>query len=577
MTLLLLPTPRRLTPTAASVPAPSVYGVSGAPAGLIAVTLGERGRPVALDSATVRCTLSAEIAEDEGYRLEIGPALPIRLTARTISGLRHALTTLAQIIRQCPVQLPGLTIDDAPAFAVRGAMLDISRDRVPTMAALADLVEHLAAWKINHLQLYTEHTFAYRGHEAVWASSSPMTPDEMRDLDRRCSAHGIALTANQNCLGHFERWLKVPAYAHLGERASGHMAFGHWYVDPNTLAATDPEGLALVKDLLDQLIPTCAGEYVHIGCDEPFDLGSGRSQELVAAQGMHAVYARHVSQVAGFVRAHGKRPLYWSDAEHARPEIAAALPADIVPLVWGYGPDTEFAARGRLFRERGMETWVCPGTNCWGSFTGRTWERRGNLKAAAEQGRAIGATGVLMTAWGDNGHRQQWPLTMAGFADAAQASWSGEANFDDQALGLHAFGDAGLGRWLIELGDADLPARRLGSGVFQDSQLTIFDPHQPGDVPLWRGIEQTLGRLRASLPGAPGLVRDECAHAVAIACWGASRALLRRSQPTLEARKGCAAVLAELLAEHRRLWLARSRYGGLEQSSQHYRTLLAHY
>ena len=37
-------------------------------------------------------------------------------------------------------------------------MLDISRDKVPTMATLFHLIDRLAGWKINQLQLYIEHT-----------------------------------------------------------------------------------------------------------------------------------------------------------------------------------------------------------------------------------------------------------------------------------------------------------------------------------------------------------------------------------------------------------------------------------
>ncbi len=577
MALALLPTPSRITPAAHGHGIGPIIGVSGADGALIATTLGARARAAEAAAAEVRCQLDSSIDHPEGYRLAIGAQAPITVHARTATGLRWGLSSLAQILLQHPRALPGVTIEDAPAFPVRGAMLDISRDRVPTMAYLEELVAKLSSWKINHLELYTEHTFAYRGHEAVWAHSSPMTAEEMRALDRMCAMRGIELTANQNCLGHFERWLKVPGYGQLGERAAGIMAFGHWYVDPNTLAACSPEGLGLVKDLLDQLIPTCSGRYVHIGCDEPWDLGTGRTKELCAREGIHQVYARHVSAVAAFARAQGKRPLYWSDAEHAKQEIAEALPADIVPLVWGYGPDTEFAKRGAPFRERGLETWVCPGTNCWSSFTARTFERRGNLAAAAVQGRELGAHGFLTTAWGDGGHRQQIPLTMAGLADGAQAAWSGGTAFDDDAVGLHAFGDAALGRWLIALGDVDLPARKAGGGVFQDTGVTIFDPHQPGDRAAYDGILAGFARMRDSLPAAPGLVRDECAHAVAMAHWAAERGLMRRSQPEMKERLRIAARLAELLAEHRALWLRRSRYGGLEQSSDQYRRLLAQY
>ena len=58
-------------------------------------------------------------------------------------------------------------------FEHRAYMLDISRDRVPTMETLKLIVDILARYRYNQLQLYTEHTFQYEGHEDVWEDSSP--------------------------------------------------------------------------------------------------------------------------------------------------------------------------------------------------------------------------------------------------------------------------------------------------------------------------------------------------------------------------------------------------------------------
>ena len=55
-------------------------------------------------------------------------------------------------------------------------MLDVSRDRIPTMGHLRSLVELLALLKFNHLQLYFEHTFAYRGYEQIWHGLDAITP-----------------------------------------------------------------------------------------------------------------------------------------------------------------------------------------------------------------------------------------------------------------------------------------------------------------------------------------------------------------------------------------------------------------
>ena len=53
-------------------------------------------------------------------------------------------------------------------------MLDVSRDKVPTIATLTALVDRLASLKVNQVQLYSEHTFAYRDHPEVHAAASPL-------------------------------------------------------------------------------------------------------------------------------------------------------------------------------------------------------------------------------------------------------------------------------------------------------------------------------------------------------------------------------------------------------------------
>ena len=65
-------------------------------------------------------------------------------------------------------------------------MLDISRGRVPKLETLLELAEHLADFKINELQLYTEHTFAYQQYKSVWQSWGALTGEEIRQLDARC-------------------------------------------------------------------------------------------------------------------------------------------------------------------------------------------------------------------------------------------------------------------------------------------------------------------------------------------------------------------------------------------------------
>ena len=56
-------------------------------------------------------------------------------------------------------------------------MVDISRDKVPTTDSLKALIDRLASLKVNQVQLYSEHTFAYENHGVVHAQASPLDAD----------------------------------------------------------------------------------------------------------------------------------------------------------------------------------------------------------------------------------------------------------------------------------------------------------------------------------------------------------------------------------------------------------------
>ncbi len=156
----------------------------------------------------------------QGYALTLDEG-GVRLHYADEAGRRYGRDTLRQIEAASPERLPGLRIRDWPDFAVRGLMLDVSRDRVPTRETLARLVGWLARLRLNHLELYTEHTFAYAGHDEVWRDASPLDAEDVRWLDGLCAEHGIELCANQNTFGHMGRWLRHAGYRERAEAPEG--------------------------------------------------------------------------------------------------------------------------------------------------------------------------------------------------------------------------------------------------------------------------------------------------------------------------------------------------------------------
>ena len=208
------------------------------------------------------------------FALEIGGGA-VRIRHGAGGARRYAEETLRQIRAQSRRALPPLRIDDAPDFPVRGLMLDVSRDRVPTRETLARLVELLARLRLNHLELYTEHTFAYRGHEAVWRDASPLTPDDVRWLDALCRERDIELCANQNMLrphGALARAPGLPRARRGAGRLRARSSASRCRPACSRRRRTTPHfALGLCRELL-----AChTSRRIHIGCDETFELGRG--------------------------------------------------------------------------------------------------------------------------------------------------------------------------------------------------------------------------------------------------------------------------------------------------------------
>ena len=526
-------------------------------------------------SAAVEEKIDPAVARPQGYQLSITPAI-CSLVAHDVAGMFYARQTVVQLRRLFPTALPCVEIEDWPDFPVRGVMLDISRGKVPTMATLLSLVDRLTEWKINHLQLYIEHTFAYRGHEEVWQSASPMTPQEIRRLDEFCTARFIDLVPNQNSFGHMERWLRHPRYMPLAEAPDGaDTPWGFRWPGPFSLCPTDPRSLELLADLYSQLLPNFSSALFNVGCDETFDIGQGRSRDQCLKRGVHQVYLDFLGRVNDLVRRHGRRMMFWGDVILHKPELIGRLPADVIALNWGYEADHPFDAEARQFSRGGVGFYVCPGTSSWCSIAGRTDNMLANQRAAAEAGLAHGAAGYLNADWGDHGHLQYLPMSYAGLAAGAAMSWCLQSNRDlplPRVLDVHVLADAAgvMGAAACELGNV---CKAVGKTIPNRSALfdilvptsTHRDPME-GITPA--GLEAAEAAIDAAMRNvhASKMQRED---AELIKCEFENAAAMLRfacRKARGENRRGLSDELEQIIHRHRQCWLARNRPGGLEES-----------
>ncbi|HEV2293253.1 MAG TPA: beta-N-acetylhexosaminidase [Tepidisphaeraceae bacterium] len=488
-----------------------------------------------------------------------------------------------QLRRQYAIELPIGTIEDWPDFPVRGVMLDVSRDKVPTMATLFGLIDLLAELKINQLQLYTEHTFAYSKHRDVWRDASPMTAEEVRQLDKYCRARFIELVPNQNSFGHMERWLKHPRYESLAEKPEGFtFPWGTHHPGGFSLNPLDPRSLELVEGLYDELLPNFTSRLFNVGCDETFDLGLGKSKLECERRGKER-YLEFLLKIYDALKRRGRTMQFWGDIILHKPELISELPKDVIALNWGYEFDHPFDTEAAAFANAGVPFYVCPGTSSWLSISGRTDVALGNLKNAAQNGLKHGAAGYLNTDWGDYGHLQYLPISYLGLAAGAACSWCYETTRDAsiaEALDLHIFRDAAgvMGKLMHDFGNVyqgirerlKMSSRLFWTLVGGEDRLRLFkdvtvEEYDAAEARINAALAP-LDRAQMDRPDAQ-LIRDEVRNAAAMLRYACERGRRRLRENRLPGHNDPAAQ--SIVKEHRRLWLARNRPGGLNSSVAH--------
>jgi hypothetical protein len=529
----------------------------------------------------------------QGYELTITPQM-IHVVAQTPAALFYGVTTLIQLLEGYGRVLPTLRILDWPDYPNRGVMLDISRDKVPTMDTLYAVVDLLASWKINQLQLYTEHTFAYRRHPDVWAAASPMTGAEILALDAYCRARFIELVPNMNSFGHMRRWLTHDRYRPLAECPdgcdTGDPEWGY-FDEPFSLCPGDPGSLELVRDMLDELLPHFASRQVNIGGDEPVELGRGRSAAEVSARGATRVYLDFLQQIRREVRSRGRTMQFWGDIIITDPALVGELPRDSIALEWGYEANHPFDAHGDVFGRSGIPFYVCPGTSSWNSVGGRTANALANLRSAAQNGLKHGATGYLITDWGDNGHWQPLPVSYLPLAYGAALGWFYEGNAGMElptAVSRFAFRDAAgiMGTLAYDLGNIDqLSDIRLHNGtilftLLQTRPAALDDVRarllagKLEDGEPFRQMRARIDAVMAPLKQAQ-MTGDDAAQTRAEFAWigdmlrhACDRAIwLLEGAPA--PNEPLIAAAQELISRYTNLWHDRNRPGGFVDSVAH--------
>lgn len=378
------------------------------------------------------------------YVLVVEPG-GITLSAGDDEALCNGVQTLIQYVQAHGALLPGLMVEDWPDLPNRGYYQDCSRGRVPKLSYLKRVADLLCRYKINQWQLYIEHTYLFRDLSEAWRDDTPLTADEILELDAYCAARHIELVPSLSSFGHMYKILSTKTCCGLCELPdSEKIPFSYTYAgNHHTLNVSDPGVVDFVKGLIDEYRPLFRSNKFNICADETFDLGKGRSKALADELGEKTLYVRHVKALCEYLVSQGCTPMFWGDIMWRFPQSCAELPKETICLNWGYLPNQR-ENEIRDIAASGITQYACPGVCGWNRWVPLYRNAYSNIRAMCHHAHKYGAIGLLNTDWGDYAHINDPRLTIPGILYGAAFGWnSAPAEMEElnEAISRIAYGD----------------------------------------------------------------------------------------------------------------------------------------
>lgn len=227
---------------------------------------------------------------EEAYHLSV-TSRKITIEAVTERGVYWAMQTLAQLseIKGKKTVIRGCSITDWPAFRVRGFLQDVGRSYI-SVEELKREIAMLSRFKVNVFHWHLTENQAWRLESKLFPmlndsinmtrfAGKYYTLEEAKDLVDFCKAHQVLLIPEIDIPGHSAAFVRT---------------FRH--------DMQSPEGMKILKLLLDEVCETFEVPYIHLGTDEvPF------------------TNPEFVPEMVARVRAKGKKVISWSPGWHYKP------------------------------------------------------------------------------------------------------------------------------------------------------------------------------------------------------------------------------------------------------------------
>lgn len=233
------------------------------------------------------------------YTLQINKK-GVQLTANQGEGIFRAIQTLRKSIpcQTCEhIELPYVTLQDAPRFAYRGQHLDVARHffsadyikqfidilalhginqfhwhitddqgwrfdmkSAPELARKASIRKHTV---LGH-NCFSRDAYLYDGIE--YGRGAYYTQEQMREIVQYAAERYINIIPEIDLPGHMVAALHV--YPELGCTGGPYEIWPIWGVADDVLCAGNPQTLTFLKQVMEEVCEVFPSQYIHIGGDE---------------------------------------------------------------------------------------------------------------------------------------------------------------------------------------------------------------------------------------------------------------------------------------------------------------------
>jgi len=462
-------------------------------------------------------------------------------------------------------------------------MIDASRNGVPRVEAMEQRVIELALLGINQLALYTEDTYEVDGHPLVGYMRGAYSKRELRRLVVFAKRFGIEMFPCIQTLAHLEQVLQYRrAYAPIRDTAS--------VLSVNAKGTRD-----FVAALIDSASAPYDSKLIHIGMDEPWDLGRGTEFRVSTKIDPRELYLQHLRLVARLCGERQLEPILWGDfvlGQHTwngdlpmTPAQWRRIPKQVTLDYWQYFSEDEERYRTDIqrYREFGFEPIVSPAVWNWDRFWGLYDKAKRTFEPMLRVAKAEGLRRVLMTMWGDDGQEAPYRSNFPSLALYAEHCFRKQPRTEQVSHMVEVLTGDTLEGFLLpsELDCPDAIALRKNGNLaktltWDDPLLGLFSSHLTRK-PLSAHYQKLAARLglqaKRAAPRNRSLFRFAAAVAACLVHKADLRARARRAyladdrralqRSVAETNKTIRAMQQQWQA-HRAIWLEENKPFGLE-------------